>query len=296
MSDTTATVAVPHLGGSSIGHRFARPYDPSRPTLVMVNSFTTSVDLYRPQFADAGLADTANLLAVEPYGHGATRTAYEHFTYWDTAHATLQVLEALGIAQAFVLGTSQGGWVAARMAVLAPDTVTGIIPLGTSMDHESRRSRDLGCWDGVAFCTPAIDALAGPVGDDWVIPDQLVDAVLLEGLGDDVPPDTRAFWRATYRQHYAGDAGRRRLRMCTINLRDRDGLHGRLDSVTCPVLWLHGTDDRVYSVANAEEGISRFVNAADAELRVVDGGQHFLSASHPEEVNAAAAEFVDRWA
>ncbi len=180
--------------------------------------------------------------------------------------------------------------------MLAPDTVKGVVALGTSMDDESPRSRDLGCWDGVAFCTPAVEALAGSVGDDWVIPGELVDAVLREGLGDDVPPDERAFWHATYRQNYAGDAGRRRLRMCTINLRDRDGLHGRLDSVRCPVLWLHGTEDRVYSVANAEDGIRRFVNAADAELRVVEGGQHFLSASNPDDVNAATIAFLDRWA
>ncbi len=170
----------------------------------------------------------------------------------------------------------------------------GIIPLGTSMDYESQRSRDLGCWDGVAFCTPAVDALAGSVGADWVIPTDLVDAVLLEGFGEDVADEERSFWHATYQQNYVGDDGRQRLRMCTINLRDRDGLHGRLDSVRCPVLWMHGTDDRVYSVANAEDGISRFVNAADAELRVVEGGQHFLSASDPEDVNAATVEFIKR--
>ena len=294
MSDAAVTVAVPQLGTSNIGHRFSRPYDSSLPTLVMVNSFTTSVELYRPQFAHAELAETANLLAVEPYGHGETRSPYQHFTYWDTAHANLQVLEALGIAEFFVLGTSQGGWVAARMAMLAPDMVKGIIPLGTSMDYESQRSRDLGCWDGVAFCTPAIDALAGSVGDDWVIPPELVDAVLLEGLGDSVAPEERSFWHTTYQQNYAGDAGRQRLRMCSINLRDRDGLNGRLDSVRCPVLWMHGTDDRVYSVANAQDGISRFVNAADTELRIVEGGQHFLSASNPEEVNKATIEFIKR--
>ena len=286
---------MPHLGTSTIGHRFGRPYDASLPTLVLVNSFTTSVELYRPQFAHAELSATANLLAIEPYGHGETRTAYEHFTYWDTALAALQVLEALDIAEAFVLGTSQGGWVAARMAVLAPDVVKGIVPLGTSMDYESSRSRDLGCWDGISFCTPAVDALAERVGDDWVIPGELVDAVLHEGLGESVSPEERSFWHATYRRNYAGDAGRSRLRMCTVNLRDRDGLHGRLDSVRCPVLWMHGTEDKVYSVANAEDEIRRFVNAADAELRVVEGGQHFLSASNPDDVSTATVEFIRRW-
>jgi pimeloyl-ACP methyl ester carboxylesterase len=291
----TDTIQVPHLGGSTVGYRFGRPYDASLPTLVMVNSFTTSVDLYRPQFADERLAATANLLAIEPYGHGRTRAAYGQFTYWDSALADLQVLDALGIPEAFVLGTSQGGWVAARMAMLAPAVVKGIVPLGTSMDSESERSRDRGCWDGVSFCTPAIDALAQPVDEDWVMPTELVDAVLQEGFGD-VPPEERTFWHTTHQQNYTGDAGRERLRLSTVNLRDRDGLHARLDAVRCPVLWMHGTADTVYSVANAEEEIRLFVNSPSAELRVVEGGRHFLSASDPDVVDAATVEFIERWA
>ena len=106
---STETIAVPNLGGSSIGYRFGKDYDSSLPTLVLVNSFTTSVEQYRPQFADEQLGAAANLLAIEPYGHGRTRAAYEQFTYWDSAIADLQVLYALGIREAFVLGTSQGG-------------------------------------------------------------------------------------------------------------------------------------------------------------------------------------------
>ena len=58
-------------------------------------------------------------------GHGQTSASYEQFTYWDSAIANLQVLDALGIPEAFCLGTSQGGWIAARMAILAPGTVKG---------------------------------------------------------------------------------------------------------------------------------------------------------------------------
>src|SRR3954454_17994130 len=139
MASTSQKISVPQLGGSTISYAFARPYDEARPTLVLINSFTTSVALYRAQFASAELGETANLLAIEPYGHGGTDSTYRHFTYWDSAIANLQVLQALGIDEAFVLGTSQGGWIAARMAMLAPDVIRGIIPLGTSMDYESER-------------------------------------------------------------------------------------------------------------------------------------------------------------
>ena len=63
----------------------------------------------------------------------------------------------------------------------------------------------------------------------------------------------------------------------------------------CPVLWLQGTADQVDSVANAEEEIALFTGSSNPELRIIDGGQHFMSASHPDIVNAAAVEFVRRW-
>ncbi|MEO9779702.1 MAG: alpha/beta hydrolase [Sedimentitalea sp.] len=286
------TVEVPHLCSSKIGYRFGANYDASKPTLIMVNSFATSSQLYRPQYADKDLMDTANLLAFELFGHGETRSNSPQFTYWDSAIANLQAMDKLGIDKAFVLGTSQGGWVAARMALLAPDRILGIIPLGTSMDYESAQSQELGCWDGAAFNSPLVDALAQTVSSDWDPGPDFCEALLAAGFGPDVSDEERAFWHKTLRANYKGDEGRRRLRMCAINLRDRDGLYGRLDYIICPVLWIHGTADQVYSVKNAETGIAKFVNSKDSSLSVVEDGQHFLSASHPQEVNAQTRAFI----
>jgi homoserine acetyltransferase len=56
-----------------------------------------------------------------------------------------QVVEALGMkGKVFALGTSQGGWIVVRMALLQPHRIAGIIPLGTSMDFKSDRTRRLG--------------------------------------------------------------------------------------------------------------------------------------------------------
>lgn len=60
-------------------------------------------------------------------------------------------------------------------------------------------------------------------------------------------------------------------------------------------MWLHGTRDPVYSTANAEEEIKMFVNSPEARLVTVEDGQHFLSASHPKEVDSALIEFVGKW-
>ena len=121
----TKTVHVPHLGGIDCAYQMPQPYSSSKPTLVLVNSFTTSSELYRNQFENKQLTDKMNLIAIELLGHGQTRTRSENFTYWDTAIMNLQALDALGIkGKVFVLGTSQGGWICVRMALLAPEKVS----------------------------------------------------------------------------------------------------------------------------------------------------------------------------
>lgn len=118
------TITVPHLGGTKAGYQLSGDkYDPSKPTCVLINSMCTTTALYKDQFASTKLTDSMNLLAIEPLGHGSTSTPSEHFTYWDTAIMALQVLDSLGIQKTFVLGTSQGGWIVTRIALLAPERV-----------------------------------------------------------------------------------------------------------------------------------------------------------------------------
>lgn len=155
----------------------------------------------------------------------------------------------------------------------------------------------MGCWDGFAACTgPIEDWTSNEPTPDFQPDRSYCDFLIDVGFGKTCPDETREFWRKTIRANYRGDDGRRRARMAAINLRERDGLHGRLFDVRCPVMWLHGTDDAVYSVANAEQEIQMFVNSPSTQLVTVPGGAHFLSASHPKEVDEALIEFVGKYA
>lgn len=125
----TQTIRVPHLGGIEVGYKASGSattdaLGTSKPTCVLINALHTTVAFWRPQFEDEKLTRAANLLAIEPLGHGATSCSTEHFTYWDTAIMVLQVMDKLGIERAFATGTSQGGFIVARMALLAPDRVS----------------------------------------------------------------------------------------------------------------------------------------------------------------------------
>lgn len=325
------TVHVPHLGGIDAAYQMPQAYDAAKPTLVLVNSLTTSSELYRPQFEDAQLTGALNLLAIDPLGHGQTRTKSETWTFWDTAIMNLQVMEALGIQKAFALGTSQGGFIVVRMALLSPDKVCypflkiaficiiitlcgsswadtsnvgmqilGVIPLGTSMDYESPRTRDLGCWNGYDLGIQFVSAWkAAPTSsqDDFYVGDDYAGAVSVLGFGPSCPPEVRDFWTSHLRKSYAGEEGRNRVRMAVLNVAERDGLLGKLEFVRCPVLWMQGTEDKVFSVANAREEIKMFTGVKGsygAQLKEVDGGHHFLSATNPDEVKKEVLEFVSQ--
>jgi len=126
----TKTVDVPHLGGITAAYQTSGDIDKSKPTLILVNSFTTSSELYRDAFTNKDLTSVMNLVAIELLGHGQTRAhKAQHWTYWDTAIMNLQAMEKLGIEKAFVLGTSQGGWITVRMALMGPDKVCNLLPL-----------------------------------------------------------------------------------------------------------------------------------------------------------------------
>lgn len=174
--------------------------------------------------------------------------------------------------------------------------VLGLVPLGTSMDSESQRTRDLGCWDIAPIGDSLISGWSSTTATpDFTLDDGFVGLLATLGVGQNADPALVQAMTSDTKANYTGDLGRQRARMCAINLRDRDGLHGRLYDIRCPVLWMHGTADQVYSVTNAQEEVIMFVNSVDAKVVPVEGGSHFLSASNPKEVEPAVVEFIKKW-
>ncbi|EHK48420.1 putative alpha/beta hydrolase [Trichoderma atroviride IMI 206040] len=295
MAEHAKTKLVPHLGGIDVGYRHSFT-DSSLPTLVLINPFTTTSDYYQPEFESERLASKFNLLAIEPLGHGATRTKSETFTYWDSAIMNIQLLDVLGVNQVFVAGTSQGGWIAARMALLSPQTINGIILIGTSMDSESPESRELGYWNGPQATSTLVAKSADLTPHDNFEPGSgYVGFLMSIGYGEKVTADLTQKWFESIQNAYSGDDGKKLICMAAVCLASRDGLYARLPHIRCPVLWMQGTNDVVFSVANAEKEVRMFTNAPEAKLVVMEGGVHFLSFTHGQELEKIILEFIRKW-
>lgn len=108
------------------------------------------------------------------------------------------------------------------------------------MEAETARSREQGCWDPASFVKPFLDRWTSDrPTPDWVVEDDWVGSIVHLGFGAAATPANVEFWTQTLHDVYKGDEARRRLKMATICLVERDGLIFRLPYVQCPVHWLH---------------------------------------------------------
>ncbi|KAJ3822205.1 Alpha/Beta hydrolase protein [Lentinula raphanica] len=290
MATTTTTMRVPHLGGITVGYRLSGDrYDKTKPTMLLVNPMCTTAALFDNMFTNKKLTDTMNLLAVEPLGHGATTSPTEHFTYWDSAIMTLQLMDNLGINNAFASGASQGAWIVVRMALLAPDKILGLVLTGTSMDSESEESRKTGAWDPHQLLSPLIEEWSSATPTPgFIIGDDLCEMVHDFGFAKSLTQEQETFWTSILKSVYKGDEGRKKLRGALICLLERDSLHLRLRDMKCPVHWLQGSRDKPYPPALASEHVKLFTSSKDAKLDIIEGGCHYLNVTHPVEVTPRA--------
>ncbi|PGH10165.1 hypothetical protein AJ79_05520 [Helicocarpus griseus UAMH5409] len=253
------TVKVPHLGGITAGYELS---------------------------ADTGkLTDIVNLLAVEPLGHGPTSSPVEHFSYGDSAILVLQAIEVLGIQKAFALRTSQDGWIVARMALLTPDRILGIMPMGTSRDYECADSRAKGGWDPAPLLMPFYEKWSSETETpNFVVDDVWCGMVSGLGYGDGASPELVEFWKNTVEDVYSGDEGRKKLRVALLCLGD----------IKCPVYLLQGTKDVPYGIIIPREQIKLFTGSKEAKFILAEGGAHYLNATSPKEVADALVELVTK--
>jgi pimeloyl-ACP methyl ester carboxylesterase len=236
--------------------------------VVFCHSFGMDGGMFAPQLAE--FADDYRCITWDERAHGSSITDRQ-FDFWDSARDVLGLLDALQVRRAALVGTSQGGFLALRAAMLAPERVAALAVLGSSAAAEEPEQK--------AAFEQLHDAFVG--GADGP-PEQVLDAMAGICFGDrfDAEP-WKARWRAWPREQFT---------FAFRALADRDDVVARLPEVAPPVLVLHGTDDRSYAPAH---GAAICSGVAHCEAFVeVDGGAHFLSITDPAPVNEALRPFL----
>jgi pimeloyl-ACP methyl ester carboxylesterase len=236
----------------------------SGPAVLLLHSYLMDADMFAPQVAVLG--GTFRLIAMDERGHGGT-PADRPFTYWDVARDALGLLDELGVARCAVVGTSQGGFIGLRMALLAPDRVTGLALLGTSGAAE-----DPAVADGYRQAAAAWRA-HGPS-------QELLDLNATICLGSYDATEWQEKWRRV------ADVDR-----VLTPLVERDSVLERASEIRCPALVLHGSADAAYPVDRAHELARALPNAHPPVI--IEDGAHFLSLTDADAVNPHLRTFLD---
>jgi pimeloyl-ACP methyl ester carboxylesterase len=204
-------------------------------------------------------------------GRGFGDTVYDDdpFTYWDLARDCLGLLDHLGIDRAVVGGMSQGGFVALRVALLAPERVRGLILFDTQAGPEDAE---------------VIPLYQGMI-DDWVAngpSDEVADASAALIIGD---AGLSATWTEIWKSRPAES-----LRNPGQTLLERESIADRLGEITVPAVVVHGTADVSISMDKAEALAAGLVGSSG--VVVIDGGTHAANMTHPGPVNDAVLAFL----
>lgn len=95
------------------------------PPVVLLHGRSLNATLWRDYLR--ALADRYRVYALDVVGEGGKSAAQHPFTWGDGYPRWLtQVLDALGVGQAHLIGMSFGGWLALKMAIHAPERVRAL--------------------------------------------------------------------------------------------------------------------------------------------------------------------------
>ena len=248
---------------------------PDEPAVLLWPSLFTDYRMWRHQIAPLREAGWRTL-ALDPPGHGRSHGPGGTFTMDQCAEAAVQVLDATGVrGPAVVLGTSWGGFVAPRIAALAPEHLTGLVLTNTSAERGTSAER---AKASLLTKLLAVSAL-----------DQVTARLIVSGL---IAPETRR------REQRLGTdlaeqflAWERRRFIATVRsvLVDRDPVLDALPGLKVPALIMSGSEDRTLPSIHSQRMAQRLPNARHVQ---VSGAAHLVPLEAPHQANLLILEFL----
>ena len=249
-----ATIAYDDTGGDG-------------PVVILGHGFLMNRSMFAEQVA--ALRDHYRVITWDERGFGDTVYDGRPFTYWDLAADCLGLMDQLGIDRAVLGGMSQGGFIALRSALLAPERVRALILLDTQAGPED---------------ADVIPLYKGMI-DDWVEngpSDAIAETTASIILGD---PALSATWIPVWKS-----PPKEAMRNPGEALLSRESIADRLGEITVPAVVVHGTGDVAISMDKAEALAAGLVGCPG--VVAVEGGTHATNMTHPAETNEAIVEFL----
>jgi len=213
------------------------------------------------------LAESYRIVAFDSYGFGLSerkKTSEYGHALWE--QQAIDVLDALGIEQAVVLGHSAGAMTAVLLGADYPERFRGVVITGHSLSGDP---------------TQMLPFLPG-VGEVWaarqtIIGDAFSDSYLENAEAVHRIRGTRAAYLAFMRSQYYSETSFRLF-------------NSGYEEIEAPVLQMHGTLDQAQSIDDARQLSSRL---ADTRFEAIEGSDHFIHINAPDQWLAAVTTFLE---
>lgn len=243
--------------------------------LVLLHGFTSSSTAWMENLD--GLTDHFSVLTVDLLGHGDSDAPDDTAAYRPerAVGRLVSLFDALGIQEALICGHSLGGALALRLALDAPERVTGVVVLNSNSAAGSEVWRDEE--------QPQLERLAARLRAEGpaILRDTRYDPGRSQRLGDETREALSADFERLRAPGLAGTAEA---------LAAQTGVYERLGDLRVPTLVLVGERD-VDFVYNAPRLVAA-IRTAKVEVATIHGAGHNAQIEQPDEFNAAVVRFA----
>jgi pimeloyl-ACP methyl ester carboxylesterase/tetratricopeptide (TPR) repeat protein len=206
------------------------------------------------------------IIAVDQRGHGDSDRPAAGYSMDDLARDAIQLMDALNVERATVVGHSMGSLVARRVAALAPARVARLVLVGAGVRTNV---------ESIQSMRPAVERLTDPVDPAFVREFQLstIARPVPPGFIDRVISESLKLPAVAWKQILTG--------MLEFEAAD--------SSIRCPTLVIGGDKDAVFPVSE-QEALGRAI--AGASITIVPGIGHALHWEDPERFVRELVSFV----
>lgn len=261
----TTELSRVHIGDLSIVYRRAG----QGPALLLLHGFLCDSRCWRCQIAD--LSEHFDVIAWDAPGAGASSDPPVPFTFADWSRCLAKFLDALGVADAHVVGLSWGGVLAQDFYRLYPLRVSRLILADTYAG-----------WKGSLSASIVEQRLSRCERDSHLPPEEFVARWVPEMFTSAAPPALLEEMSGVFADfHPLG------FRLMAKSLADTDTTD-LLPTIRARTLILWGEDDRRSSMATAEQ----LRNAIrGAELQVIARAGHVSNMEQPAAFTSQVRRF-----
>ena len=260
------TQSAPHLAYSLTGPEDA-------PMVVFVNGLGGAQAAFTLQVRD--FSRDHRVLTFDHRGVGGSDVVDAPVHMADFASDMVRVLDEVGAACVDFVGLSFGGRVLQQLAAGWPERVRRMVIGGTSAGGSLHHQGNADAHGSLRLATGA----GQEVWAETIAP-LLFGRAYVEKYPERIVSLSR--WRARYPSNPIGIARQ-------WEAWDSFDMGDQIAAIECPVLVLHGTDDALSPVINAETLVSHLPNA---KLMLLEGIGHSPNVEDPEAFNGAIRRFL----